>query len=61
MLGGEDRIVLRCQKKFAGSGKPTLAAALFLSFICVPFDDRCAEYYGFIRADLRVSRKPHRA
>lgn len=29
-----------------------LLQRFFAPFICLPFDDLCAEHYGFIRADL---------
>ena len=30
----------------------------FPPFICLPFDDRCAEHYGIIRADLARAGTP---
>lgn len=30
----------------------------FAPFICLPFDDRCAEHYGVIRADLTRAGTP---
>jgi len=29
-----------------------LLERFFAPFVCLPFDDRCAEHYGLIRADL---------
>jgi tRNA(fMet)-specific endonuclease VapC len=30
----------------------------FRPFVCLPFDDRCAEHYGMIRADLARLGQP---
>lgn len=30
----------------------------FAPFICLPFDDRCAEHYGIVRADLARAGTP---
>lgn len=30
----------------------------FAPFVCLPFDDRCAEHYGLIRADLEQVGTP---
>ena len=35
-----------------------LLELFFSPFVCLPFDDRCAEEYGFIRADLEQSGTP---
>ena len=35
-----------------------LLAEFFAPFVCLPFDDRCAENYGLIRAGLEKSGTP---
>ena len=35
-----------------------LLAEFFAPFVCLPFDDSCAENYGLIRADLEKSGTP---
>ena len=36
----------------------SLLQRFFAPFICIPFDDRCAEHYGLIRADLGRAGTP---
>ena len=35
-----------------------LLADFFAPFVCLPFDDRCADHYGLIRADLDAAGMP---
>jgi len=35
-----------------------LLQRFFAPFICLPFDDRCAEHYGLIRVDLERAGTP---
>ena len=36
----------------------TLLRRFFEPFVCLPFDDRCAEHFGLIRAELERSGRP---
>ena len=35
-----------------------LLARFFAPFVCLPFDDRCAEHYGILRAELEGLGRP---
>ena len=41
-----------------GAENLRLLERFFAPFDCLPFDDRCAEHYGLIRADLVASGDP---
>jgi tRNA(fMet)-specific endonuclease VapC len=58
LRGGQAELLYGARRSARVSDNLRLLARFFATLISLPFDDRCAEEYGFIRADLEHAGTP---